>query len=76
MKWFWVRFYYANDGYYDNDTWELVAAESEEQIREYWKALNFMATVKDVVALEDKPIPRTPRRTKHPRCFDPRLVRP
>lgn len=76
MRWYWVKFHYSNDGYYTNDTWELVAAESGSHILENWSGANSSAQAIDVVPLELRPIPPTPRRTKHPRKFNPELKQP
>jgi hypothetical protein len=76
MRWFWVRFHYDGDGYYTVEAWELVAAPSAASIAETWGGPNSYGKVMDIVPLDMAPIPKTPRRTKHPRVFDPRRRQP
>lgn len=34
MRWFWVHFEHRADGYYTSQSWQLVAAENEQHIRD------------------------------------------
>jgi len=74
MKWFWVLFHFEYDGW-STEHWSLVAGESEEQVRANWGGPNVISQAIDVVPARDVKIPRTPRRTTHPRLFNPRSPR-
>ena len=76
MRWYWVRFHYSFDSYSTTETWELVAAPFAASITEHWSDYRSAAKVMDIVPLDMAPIPKTPRRTKYPRRFDPTRKQP
>ena len=74
MRWFWVKFYFSGDGYYDDTSWHLVAATDPEQIVRDFERTAY--EVKDILPIEYAPIPAKPRTTKHARIFNPELKQP
>ena len=74
MNWYWVRCYFTGTDGYNDESWQLWAAENEQHIHDSWKWSNYKAL--EIVPYTDRPVPPTPRKTKRPRNFDPRLQQP
>lgn len=74
MRWFWVKLHFSADGYYDDTSWQLIAAHSPEALADDYKQSQYK--ILDVFPYEQKPVPLKPRVTKHSRPFNPELRNP